>query len=178
MNTTWETLVQFRLVPAILLVAAMPALVRAQVEVPWTDRSRHTISYVTASPGVDIEVLDWRGNGVPLMLLSAGRQVLSSLERSDYRAVRVPTMAIYQPMTLRSLYPNVEAFDAATREVAERQVRDARIWWQRSIDQYRGEATTNAHVVLLDSGGHHVLLTNADEVSHLILSFLADLPGP
>jgi pimeloyl-ACP methyl ester carboxylesterase len=107
----------------------------------------------------------------------AGRQVLNSVERPDYRAVRVPTLAIYRPMTLRSLYPNADSFDAPARELAERQAREARIWWQRSIDQYRGEAT-DARAVLLESGGHHVFLTNADEVARLTLSFLADLSVP
>ena len=105
----------------------------------------------------------------------AGRQVLSSVQSPDYRGIRVPTLAIYQPMTLRSLYPNADAFEAPARGLAERQVREARIWWQYSIDQYRAQAA-NGRTVVLESGGHHVFLTNASEVARLMLSFLEGLP--
>ena len=107
----------------------------------------------------------------------AGRQMLNSVERPDYRGVRVPTLAIYQPMTLRSLYPNAGTFGAQASELAERQVREARLWWQHSMDQYRRE-TPNGRTVVLESGGHHVFLTNESEVARLIVSFLAELPSP
>lgn len=45
------------------------SLVAVQVE-PWTDRSGHVVSFVPVSPGVDLEVLDWGGNGPPLLLVS------------------------------------------------------------------------------------------------------------
>ena len=106
----------------------------------------------------------------------AGQQVLNSVERPDYRAVRVPTLAIYQPMTLRSLYPNAGTFEPYARELAERQVREARVWWQRSIAQYRDEAV-DGRTILLESGGHHVFLTNEGDVARRILSFLAEPPA-
>jgi pimeloyl-ACP methyl ester carboxylesterase len=107
----------------------------------------------------------------------AGRQILGSVERPDYKRVGVPTLAIYQPMQLLSLYPNARAFDVSARELAENQIREARAWWQLSIDQYRSEAP-NARTVVLESGGHHAFLTNESEVARLILSFLAELPTP
>jgi non-heme chloroperoxidase len=323
-----------RIIAAALVVMATIPLVAGQAE-PWIDRSGHTVSFVTVSPGIDLEVLDWGGNGPPLLLLSgvgntahvfdgfahqltsrfrvvgltrrgfgasgrsatgydvvsrvqdiltvidrlgfkdpimvghsiageemtrfaalhpariraivyldaaydhtltpqmpgpdqpitardkesvdrlndylvralgyrypeaeiratggvfdskgqflrdvtssgAGRQVLNSVERPDYRGLRVPTLAIYQPMTLRSLYPNAGAFDANARDLAERQVREARVWWQHSIDQYREQAP-NGRTVVLESGGHHVFLTNEADVAGLILSFLGSLPSP
>jgi len=79
--------------------------------------------------------------------------MLNSVERPNYRQIRVPTLAIYQPMTLASLYPNAGTFNVAARQLAERQVREARVWWQHSIDQYRAEAP-NGRTIVLESGGH------------------------
>ncbi len=36
----------------------------------WTDPSPHGVSFVTVAPGVRLEVLDWGGNGSPLVFLS------------------------------------------------------------------------------------------------------------
>jgi hypothetical protein len=143
----------------------------------WVARTmghRYPEAEVRATGGV----FDSKGRFVQDRVPSgAGRQVLNSVERPDYRSVRVPTLAIYRPMTFRSMYPNAGTFDADDRERAERQLREARVWWQRSIDQYRNE-TSDGRVVLLESGAHHVFLTNADEVARYVLSFLADLPIP
>jgi pimeloyl-ACP methyl ester carboxylesterase len=36
---------------------------------PWTDSSRHKVSFVETAPGVRLEVLDWGGSGPPLVFL-------------------------------------------------------------------------------------------------------------
>jgi pimeloyl-ACP methyl ester carboxylesterase len=40
------------------------------------------------------------------------------------------------------------------------------------------ERFLNGRTVVLESGGHHVFLTNEADVARLILSFLAELPSP
>src|SRR5688572_5570217 len=54
------------LMVALLLIVPTFLFGAGQVE-SWTDRSGHTVSFVTVSPGVDLEVLDWGGNGPPLL---------------------------------------------------------------------------------------------------------------
>jgi len=44
-------------------------------EVPWADSSSHRVSFVTVSPGVRLEVLDWGGQGAPLVFLSGLQDV-------------------------------------------------------------------------------------------------------
>src|SRR6267378_1178671 len=42
----------------------------AQEPVPWHDPSPHSIQFVTVDENVKLEVLDWGGNGRPLVLLA------------------------------------------------------------------------------------------------------------
>jgi pimeloyl-ACP methyl ester carboxylesterase len=39
---------------------------------PWTDPARHTVRFITVTPGVRLEVLDWGGTGPPVVLLAGG----------------------------------------------------------------------------------------------------------
>ena len=105
----------------------------------------------------------------------AAAQVESWKDRSGHVASFVTVSAgLDLEVLLESLYPNAGTFTVAARQLAERQVREARIWWQRSIDQYQAE-TPDARTIVLASGGHHVFLTNQSEVTRLILSFAEGL---
>jgi non-heme chloroperoxidase len=44
----------------------------SQKSVPWRDPSPHTIQFVTVDKNVQLEVLDWGGNGRPVILLAGG----------------------------------------------------------------------------------------------------------
>ena len=52
----------------VLLLAALPAF--AQKPAPWHDPSSHKVQFVTVDKDVKLEVLDWRGNGRPIVLLT------------------------------------------------------------------------------------------------------------
>jgi len=52
---------------ALLACAGSP---RSPQQATWTDPSPHRVSFVTVAPGVRLEVLDWGGNGPPLVLLA------------------------------------------------------------------------------------------------------------
>lgn len=47
----------------------MPLTVRCRSDAPFPDTAHHTVRYVTVEPGVQLEVLDWGGNGRPVVLL-------------------------------------------------------------------------------------------------------------
>ena len=51
------------------LLAAAPSAVTQQ---EWKDPSPHATSLVTVEEGVQLEVLDWRGSGQPIVLLAGG----------------------------------------------------------------------------------------------------------
>jgi pimeloyl-ACP methyl ester carboxylesterase len=57
-------------IPALLLAFVVP--LRAQQATVWKDDSPHEISLIPVSQGVRLEVLDWGGNGRPLVLLAGG----------------------------------------------------------------------------------------------------------
>src|SRR5262245_57354663 len=51
--------------------AALPlTLARATADTAWKDPSSHTAQFVTISPDVKIEVLDWGGSGRPMMFVA------------------------------------------------------------------------------------------------------------
>ena len=56
-------------------VRSLPATLRgtkntAPPKRPWSDPSRHNIRFVTVDENVQLEVLDWKGTGQPLVLLA------------------------------------------------------------------------------------------------------------
>ena len=55
-------------------LSACPAS-HARSEGGWSDPSPHRVEYVTVSPGVRLEVLDWGGGGTPLVFLSGLQDV-------------------------------------------------------------------------------------------------------
>ncbi|HEX6617438.1 MAG TPA: hypothetical protein VF046_14130, partial [Gemmatimonadales bacterium] len=54
---------------------AMLALLLLAPPRPWVDRSPHQIRFVTVAPDVRLEVLDWGGQGPPLVFLSGLQDV-------------------------------------------------------------------------------------------------------
>ena len=55
-----------------LLLVACVGVVAAQGPVPAADTSPHTIRFVNVGNGVRLEVLDWSGAGIPVVLLAGG----------------------------------------------------------------------------------------------------------
>jgi len=55
-----------------ILTMVLPAALWAQPSVPWPDPSPHAIRFVTVDQGVRLEVLDWGGQGKPVVLLAGG----------------------------------------------------------------------------------------------------------
>jgi non-heme chloroperoxidase len=55
-----------------IVIAAVAALgaFAAAAQTEWRDPSPHTVRFVTVAPDVRLEVLDWGGNGRPVVLLS------------------------------------------------------------------------------------------------------------
>src|SRR5215469_8252284 len=51
-----------------ILTMVLPAALWAQPSVPWPDPSPHAIRFVTVDQGVRLEVLDWGGQGKPVVL--------------------------------------------------------------------------------------------------------------
>lgn len=98
-------------------------------------------------------------------------RVLDGIERPDYKNVRAPALAIYQPNDLRLTFPNYEHFDEPNKVRAEAANKDVRAWAETSINQFRTEVV-NSHVAVLETGSHYVFLTNEDEVARLIREFL------
>ena len=65
-------------IPIAALAAALAACSRAPEShpaPPWADRSPHHVSFVAVAPGVRLEVLDWGGQGPPLVFLSGLQDV-------------------------------------------------------------------------------------------------------
>lgn len=61
---------------SLLLVACRPGPRSKQAQVTtWTDPSPHRVSMVAVAPDVRLEVLDWGGNGPPLVFLSGLQDV-------------------------------------------------------------------------------------------------------
>jgi non-heme chloroperoxidase len=54
---------------ALLLLSLSPCA-SAQQAAPWHDPSPHTVQFITVDKDVKLEVLDWGGNGRPLVLLA------------------------------------------------------------------------------------------------------------
>src|SRR5579859_6458152 len=54
----------------LLASAVIIGTVQAQDSTPWHDPSKHTVQFVTVEAGVRLEVLDWGGNGRPIVLLA------------------------------------------------------------------------------------------------------------
>ena len=62
MNSRW--------VPAALMLVCLAQALSAQNSAPWHDPSPHTVQFVNVDKEVKLEVLDWRGSGRPLVLLT------------------------------------------------------------------------------------------------------------
>ena len=63
------------IVPAIasvLVLSTSVALSALCQRSPWRDSSGHTVRFVTVAENVALEVLDWGGTGLPLVLLAGG----------------------------------------------------------------------------------------------------------
>jgi pimeloyl-ACP methyl ester carboxylesterase len=60
------------IVVAMAVLLAAPSLAIAQDASPPTDTTAHKTSFVTASDGVKLEVLDYGGQGSPILLISGG----------------------------------------------------------------------------------------------------------
>ena len=59
---------RFRLVALAISLVLIEAAMSGQVA--WTDPSPHSVSFVGIEQGVALEVLDWGGQGVPMILLA------------------------------------------------------------------------------------------------------------
>src|SRR5213594_691876 len=57
------------LIVTILLVSIAPC---SQQSAPWRDTSPHTVQFVTVEKNIRLEVLDWGGPGLPVVLLAGG----------------------------------------------------------------------------------------------------------
>src|SRR5436190_193267 len=55
---------------AMLLILSSVTRVGAQRTAPWRDSSSHKVQFITVDKDVRLEVLDWRGSGRPIVLLS------------------------------------------------------------------------------------------------------------
>jgi non-heme chloroperoxidase len=62
-------------IAAALLLAAPGAAAGQAPPRPWVDRSPHRVRFVAVAPGVRLEVLDWGGQGPPLVFLSGLQDV-------------------------------------------------------------------------------------------------------
>ena len=98
----------------------------------------------------------------------------ASDERPDYAKVLSPSLAIYSPVSARSLFPDYAAFDPQGRALADRRVAEAQMLRDDAIKQFRSEVK-QGQVVVLDSGVHHVFLSNESDVVSLVQTFLKDL---
>ena len=95
-------------------------------------------------------------------------------ERPAYDKIQAPALAIYAPGTLRSLFPNYEELDAEEKALADRRFSEDVALKEASIAQFRSEVK-HSKVVVLDSGVHHIFLSNESEVVRLISTFLSDV---
>jgi hypothetical protein len=98
----------------------------------------------------------------------------TSDERPDYSKVLAPSLAIYSPSTMRALFPDYASLDPQERALADRRVAEARMLKDDAIKQFRLEVK-QGQVVVLDSGVHHIFLSNESEVVSLVQTFLRDL---
>jgi pimeloyl-ACP methyl ester carboxylesterase len=57
---------------ALLLLIALLAPLYSEQHTSWRDPSPHTVQFVTVDKDVRLEVLDWGGNGRPVVLLAGG----------------------------------------------------------------------------------------------------------
>ncbi len=60
---------------ATLLAASGSAVAQSAAPRSWADPSPHRVRFVSAAPGVRLEVLDWGGSGPPLVFLSGLQDV-------------------------------------------------------------------------------------------------------
>jgi pimeloyl-ACP methyl ester carboxylesterase len=95
-------------------------------------------------------------------------------QRPDYAKVRAPALAIYAPVTVRSLHPDYAVLDVGARALAERRSAEAQTLREEAIKQFRSEMK-RGQVVVLDSGVHHIFLSNESEVVWLVRTFLSDV---
>ncbi len=102
------------------------------------------------------------------------RQVMQGLERPAYDKVRVPALAIYAPAELRFMFPDYASFDAGRNAQAERVIEEWKKWSALSISQFRQEVA-RGRVVVADSGGHGIFLTNEADVVRLMRAFLGEV---
>jgi pimeloyl-ACP methyl ester carboxylesterase len=59
----------------LVVVASMLACRHPEPSAGWTDSSPHRVQFVAVAPDVALEVLDWGGSGMPLVLLSGLQDV-------------------------------------------------------------------------------------------------------
>jgi non-heme chloroperoxidase len=121
--------------------------------------------------------LDFGPDGRFMRAKSSGvvySQIMQSLVRPAYDKVRAPALAIYAPPELRFMFPDYSSFDAERKAQAERIIAEWKEWSARSISQFRQEMA-HGRVVVADSGGHAIFITNEAEVVRLTLAFLAEV---
>lgn len=91
-----------------LLLAALPAF--AQESAPWHDPSPHKAQFVTVDKDVKLEVLDWGGNGQPVVLLAGHGLYRPYFRRSNFagwpvRSNRINSQKNPRPFKLRGGHP-------------------------------------------------------------------------
>jgi non-heme chloroperoxidase len=59
-----------RSLPLLFFLIALPSYLPAQNSAPWQDPSPHKVQFVTVDKDVKLEVLDWGGAGLPIVLLA------------------------------------------------------------------------------------------------------------
>jgi pimeloyl-ACP methyl ester carboxylesterase len=95
-------------------------------------------------------------------------------ERPEYSKVRAPALAIYSPVTIHSLYPDYESLAPQDKALADTRASEAQRLREESVEQFRSEMKRR-QVVMLNSGVHHVFLSNESEVVSLVRGFLREL---
>ena len=95
-------------------------------------------------------------------------------ERPEYSKVRIPALAIYSPVTIHSLYPDYESLVPQEKALADTRASEAQVLKGESVRQFRSEMK-RGQVVMLNSGVHHVFLSNESEVVSLVRGFLREL---
>ena len=140
----------------------------------WMDRTRG-MRYPEAEIRA-IRRVDANGRvGAPTIPPNVNVAISSAAdERPEYSKVRAPALAIYSPVNMLSLYPDYESLAPQEKTLADARVSESQVLREESVRQFRSE-TRRGQVVKLDSGVHHVFLSNESEVVTLVRGFLREL---